>query len=639
MAEEILKKFGRYFLLDRIAQGGMAEIYRARLATLDGASRLLVIKRIQTGHGGNREFQQMFRSETKVMMGFNHSNIVQVYDFGEENEQPYIAMEFIDGKNLRQVINRCAEMRQPFPVEFSVWIVEQAAAGLHYAHSYKDKISGQALNIVHRDVSPQNILVSYDGTVKVIDFGIAKATVNSEATRAGIIKGKPSYLSPEQVEGAVLDGRSDLFSLGIVLWELLAGRKLFQASGESEFAVLKLIESCQTYVKPPSTVNPSIPPELDAIIMRALTKDPNQRFQTGEEFQRALHKFLYAFKPEFNPNDLAYMAKNLFKDDMVKDRKRLQELNTKVEQLLAADYGDAPSLETPSETRLPGAPDKDTTTFVDHRRGMKPVEISMNPREMKQAGPISLNERASDYQSQRVARQQRPASEKKKKSGQKSGGSKWVRLGLIAAGLGAIAVYLPTSGLLSSSPKLDEEEIPSKPVTAQNEPAKKAPPANSVLLKLNITPGGGGETIRLNGHPISADNPAARVPQDSPMELQIDRRGFKSYRKEFVLTKNQLQGSAEWVMAIDLEPVQYGYVTIHTTPSADGVIQYQDQSGRYIASETRPWIIRTPAENLKFPVGSYRVILENRVLGMSKIIQLNVQDGKSIRRDERLEVH
>src|SRR3954470_14183786 len=140
---EVLKKFGRYFLLDHIAQGGMAEIYRARLASVDGAGRLLVIKRIQAGFGENNEFIQMFKSEIKVTMGFNHPNIVQLYDFGEEQNQPYIAMELVDGKNLRQFISRCNEVKQPSPTALAVFITEQVASGLYYAHTYRDKISGE----------------------------------------------------------------------------------------------------------------------------------------------------------------------------------------------------------------------------------------------------------------------------------------------------------------------------------------------------------------------------------------------------------------------------------------------------------------------------------------------------------------
>jgi serine/threonine-protein kinase len=360
---EVLKKFGRYFLLDQVAQGGMAEIYRARMASADGAGRLIIIKRIQAGFGANNEFQQMFRSEIKVTMGFNHPNIVQLYDYGEEQQQPYIAMEFVDGKNLRQFLSRFAELKQMFPVEIASYIIEQSASGLHYAHNFKDKITGESLHIVHRDISPQNILISYEGNVKVIDFGIAKAKTNSEATRAGVIKGKPSYLSPEQISCEALDGRCDIFALGIVLWELLTGKKLF--AGENDLAVLKLIENCNSHVKPPSTMNPKVPKELDYIVLKALAKQREKRYQTAEELQRALHKFLYAFSPDFNPSDLSYYAKDLFKNDIVEDRKRIQKLNDKVEQLLVSEVA-------PKNTgvEIVHAGRRDDSTVVTESRSM-----------------------------------------------------------------------------------------------------------------------------------------------------------------------------------------------------------------------------------------------------------------------------
>ncbi|MFZ9595629.1 MAG: serine/threonine protein kinase [Bdellovibrionia bacterium] len=346
---EVLKKFGRYFLLDLLAQGGMAEIFRARLASSDGAGRIIVIKRIQGGYSTNHEFIQMFKSEIKVTMGFNHPNIVQLYDFGEEDNQPYIAMEWVDGRNLRQLMNRFLELKKPFPIELVAHIIEQAAAGLHYAHSYKDKISGEALNLIHRDISPQNILTSFEGGVKLIDFGIAKTTANIESTRTGVIKGKPSYLSPEQISGEELDGRSDLFALGAVLWELLTGKKLF--SGDSDLAVLKQIESAQTHVTPPSTVNPKVPKELDYIVLKTLAKTRDKRFQTAEELQRALHKFLYTYNPDFNPADLSYYGRELFKNELVEDRKLIQKLSEKAQRLLTSN---SPS-EQPQEKQKPKA--------------------------------------------------------------------------------------------------------------------------------------------------------------------------------------------------------------------------------------------------------------------------------------------
>ncbi|MGE4232777.1 MAG: serine/threonine protein kinase [Bacteriovoracia bacterium] len=329
---DALRKFGKYFLLDLVAQGGMAEIYRARHATPDGGGRLLAIKRVISSYSGNNEFVTMFRAEIKTASGLTHPNIVQVYDYGEEEGLLYIAMELVDGKNLRQFISRFGDIKQRFPVEISTFIIEQAAQGLNYAHQYRDKITGETLNIVHRDISPQNILISYDGAVKLIDFGIAKAVTNLEATRSGIIKGKPSYLSPEQITGDQLDGRSDIFALGAVLWELLVGKKLFAA--ENDFGIIRLIENCNNHVKPPSTFNPNVPEELDAIVLKCLQKDRNQRYANAAELQRALHRFLYSHYSEFNPADLGQNAKNLFKNEIVDDRKKLLNLNEKVEALL-----------------------------------------------------------------------------------------------------------------------------------------------------------------------------------------------------------------------------------------------------------------------------------------------------------------
>ena len=402
---EVLKKLGRYFLLDQIAQGGMAEIYRARLTAGDGAGRLIVIKRIQSGFGNNPDFLRMFRSEIKVTMGFNHPNIVQLYDFGEEKSQPFIVMEYVDGKNLRQVNARFIDQKKTFPIDLAVNVIGQVASGLHYAHVYTDKISGQPLNVVHRDVSPQNILISYEGQVKIIDFGIAKAATNTEATRAGTIKGKPSYMSPEQINGDPLDGRCDVFSLGIVFWELLTGRKLF--SSENDLAVLKLIESSQSFIKPPSTVNPAVPKELDYIVMKSLTKQREKRFQNAEEFHRALHRFIIAYNPDYDPTELSYTVKELFKDEIVDDRKLIQKLNEKVDLLLQAaeparkaqadDDTDSPTQVRVAQsaefgeddrTRVRGSPQMGTgaRNFVSQKEKAKDLDVDLSPAQKVVAG-------------------------------------------------------------------------------------------------------------------------------------------------------------------------------------------------------------------------------------------------------------
>ena len=313
-------RFGRYLILDHLVDGGMAKICRARFLG-EQADKVVAIKMIQPQYSSDDSFKQMFMDEIKVTFGLLHPNIVQTYDYGIHKDQLFVAMEYCDGRNLKEYLDRLRQKKFVFPVEISVYIISQVCQGLQYAHTFTDKLSGKAANIVHRDISPHNIMLTYDGSVKIIDFGIAKAETNSEATQAGTIKGKLSYLAPEYLEGHQLDPRYDMFAVGITLWEMLCSRKLFKAA--NDLAVLKKIQECK--VPPPSKINPNVPKELDDIVLKALRKDRNKRFENMDQFNRALIKFLYANYPDFNSSDLSYFAKELFKEEIRKDREKLFE--------------------------------------------------------------------------------------------------------------------------------------------------------------------------------------------------------------------------------------------------------------------------------------------------------------------------
>jgi serine/threonine-protein kinase len=665
---EVLKKFGRYFLLDHIAQGGMAEIYRARLASVDGAGRLIVIKRIQPAYGANAEFLQMFRAEIKVTMGFNHANIAQLYDFGEEAQQPFIAMEFVDGRNLRQILTRLNERKLTFPVEYAAHIVEQAAAGLHYAHSFKDKFTGEALEIVHRDISPQNILVSYEGSVKVIDFGIAKAATNMESTRAGVIKGKPSYLSPEQISGEVLDGRCDVFALGIVLWELLAGKKLF--AGDNDLAVLKLIESCQSYVKAPSEINPAVPKELDYIVLRALAKSRDKRFQTAEEFQRALRKFLFNAAPEFNSADLSVFAKELFKDEIVEDRKYIQKLNEKVEQLLFSDQLIASPNPDPTVTLEDVEPREHTVTVVDPRsRGSsassvyaasKPEEkIDLDLRSAPASAVAQHRASAANF-----GKPAKPAAAPAPGPASHQGTSPSIKYqtrsievhadvaarsipwkGIASAALIVTAVvfagpqFLPESIGSKIRGLTGQSHAPARGAVAEADRALSSVPSTTnagatsvktmVQLKFNILPSPAGAQITVNGKTVTGERLAIDVPADEPLELVVQKTGYASFRREFVIESRNLGSAKEFPMEVQLEPTRFGFLTIYTTPSADATLMI----------DGKPWTRKTPFEREKLPSGTYNVKLSNELLGMEKTITVTIQDGRvAAVTDERLEI-
>ena len=318
MSDDIaLKRFGKYLILDHLVDGGMAKICRGRYLG-EGIDKIVAIKMIRPEQSNNESFKAMFMDEVKVSFKLQHPNVVQTYDYGQYKGQFYVAMEYCDGKNLRDYTNKLKEGGFVFPLEISVYIISQASQGLYYAHTLTDKLKGIDLNIIHRDISPHNIILTYDGAVKIIDFGIAKTDSNSEVTQAGTIKGKMSYLAPEYLEGEELDHRYDQFCLGATLWEILCSRKLFDAP--TEIAILKEIQKCEVPI--PSSINPKVPKELDEIVLKSLSKDRKKRFQDLNEMNKALTKFLYKYKQDFNASDVSLFAKNLFQKQIKEDREK-----------------------------------------------------------------------------------------------------------------------------------------------------------------------------------------------------------------------------------------------------------------------------------------------------------------------------
>jgi serine/threonine-protein kinase len=317
-AKQGATRFGKYTLIDRIAVGGMAEIFLARQAGLEGFEKTIVIKRIRPHLSKQASFVKMFLNEAKLAAQLNHPNIVQIYDLGKISESYFIAMEYIFGRDMRRIIPKADSMGIPFPMVYALKIASSVCEGLFYAHQKVD-LYGNPLSIVHRDVTPENIFVSFDGTVKVLDFGIAKAANQIEQTRAGEIKGKLSYMSPEQCMGKPLDCRSDLFSLGTVLYEWLTGFKLF--TGDSEVAILKSITEGKIYA--PSYFKADIPEAVEAILMRALEKDRDRRYQTAWDMQYDLDQFLSQY--EFTPSNihLSNFLKQLFNDELEEEKSRL----------------------------------------------------------------------------------------------------------------------------------------------------------------------------------------------------------------------------------------------------------------------------------------------------------------------------
>ncbi len=312
--------YGKYFLLDRIAIGGMAEVFKAKTFGVRGFERLLVIKRILPHLSKDEEFVEMFIDEAKIAVELTHANICQVTDLGKIADNYFIAMEYIDGKDLRAILKRCHEAKNPISVALAVYVILEALKGLGYAHRKTDSNTGKPLNLIHRDISPQNIMVSYHGDVKIVDFGIAKTESKLGRTQAGVLKGKFGYMSPEQASGLALDARTDLFSTGIIFYEILTGRRLFL--GESDFDTLEKIKECK--FPPPSKYNPAIPPELEHVVLKALAKDREDRFSSAQEMNTALTKVFYSNFPDFSVEQLSDFLQELFAEDIDREQESLR---------------------------------------------------------------------------------------------------------------------------------------------------------------------------------------------------------------------------------------------------------------------------------------------------------------------------
>ena len=299
--------FGRYQLLQKIGAGGMAEVYKARMSGEQGFEKIVAIKRIVPHMATNAEFVTMFVDEAKLAAQLNHNNITHIYDLGKVDAWHYIAMEYVEGKDLRTLLKLGKERGFPLAGELALFIAAKIANALDYAHR-RPAPDGSELNLVHRDVSPQNILISDEGDIKLCDFGIAKAASKVSTTMSGALKGKLQYMSPEQAWGKKLDRRSDIFSLGSVLYEMLTGAPLFE--GDTDMSVLESVREGE--VAPPTSRGVEVPKRVDQIVLKALAKNPQERYQNASEFEKDLHAVLYTYQPSPGPADLAiYMHRLL----------------------------------------------------------------------------------------------------------------------------------------------------------------------------------------------------------------------------------------------------------------------------------------------------------------------------------------
>jgi serine/threonine protein kinase len=299
----------RYRVIEKLESGGMAEVFRAESEGLQGFKKQVAIKRVLPHLSEKKKFISMFLDEARLSAHLTHSNCVQVFDIGVGDNAYFIVMEFVDGANLKSITESLKRQGKEFPVAYAAFIALEICKGLSYAHELRDP-SGQDLHIVHRDMSPPNVLITKYGEIKIVDFGLAKANSQLERSEPGIIKGKFSYLSPEAAMGQDVDARTDIFAVGIILWELLTGQRLFM--GDSDFQTVKKVQ--QAHVPSAAGLNPGVPADLDRILAKALARDPNARYRTARELGQDLSKFLCKLGVPVSTFDIATLAQTAMKD-------------------------------------------------------------------------------------------------------------------------------------------------------------------------------------------------------------------------------------------------------------------------------------------------------------------------------------
>ena len=351
----------RYTILERLGGGGQAEVFKGVAESIQGFKKPVAIKRVLPNLTNNSKFVAMFLDEARLSLFLQHANIVQVFDISKAPDGTYfLVMEFVDGVDLKALIERMTARRRRLELAHSVYVILECCKALHYAHTLDHPETGVPLHIVHRDVSPPNIMLSKNGEVKVVDFGLAKANSQAELTDPGVVKGKFAYLSPEAAWGREIDHRTDVFALGILLWEMFTGRRLFYA--DTPLETVELVR--QARVPSITAQNPNVLPELDAIVRKALARDPDERYQSAADLGDALAQYQFAHGMKVTSRDIATLVREA-KADGERDKKAVPQTSL-IDALIHDELARLTSvLDEPSGAAVPGAQALTTTDLID----------------------------------------------------------------------------------------------------------------------------------------------------------------------------------------------------------------------------------------------------------------------------------
>ena len=667
-------KFGNYLLLERIAVGGMAEVFVAKAFGVEGFERLLAIKKILPTMGEDAEFIHMFVDEARIAVQLSHANIVQVLELGKHDENLYIAMEYISGRDLRQLIERFRKREQSVPVPQACLIVAEVCEALDYAHRKRDA-QGRPLGIVHRDVSPQNVLVSFEGEVKLIDFGIAKAESRLQKTQSGILKGKFSYMSPEQVKGQPIDGRSDVFACGILLWELVCGEKLF--TGESDFAILDKVR--RGAVPEPRSRNPSCPEELQRVILEALAADPVQRYQSASELHDQLAPFAVAGNAAFGSRQLAEWLREEFRVDFDKEQRRLRAWlaasppparRAELPPVIVSELAHTPHEPMPAPVlqaavARPAEQWRAPATTSTPPRGVTPLPRRPPPREPNELPTMKMDDAAVaaaeqarfDVSDERTVapRSLRGSALSKPVAARKAGPSprRWALYAALPIALGVVGVSiairmqrdpLPAKVIVTPSPPVPADLI------VDGRPSGQLPP-----FVRNLPAGEHRIEVRADGFkPFSAvlDVRAGRVPveliarmvAERPMQLDgvvltpappadalpapalqprkmVSRKPEPERAREKTAVEPAPEVAREVAASTPVTAPDVGYLVVQSRPAARLTIDGQE-AGR--------WTPIPAANPVVLPAGSHTLLLETAD-GRRLEEQVQIEPGKTAR--------
>ena len=536
-------QFGKYQLLKKIAAGGMAEIHLAKQRGMEGFEKIVVIKMILPHLANNDEFVQMFLDEARLAAKLTHPNIVQIFDLGRAAGTFFIAMEYIQGENLRVISKNCRKRKVSLPQEHVVKIISQACEGLYHAHTKTDTM-GTPLSVVHRDISPQNILVSFEGMTKVVDFGIAKAATQYQETRSGVLKGKYAYMSPEQCTGRPVDARSDIFALGIVLWELATGTRLFKKS--SELMILK--EITEGVVTPPRQVNQQIPAELEAIILKSLEKDPANRFQDALQMHLAMEEYLKNQGMISSTVHLAAFMRELFKHKLDNLRKieQAQASGDSLESFLFDDVDSGSGSGTGTGAQTPSQPSAS---------GVSPVSEGARPLFPKPTTGVSRvtglgmdpNQQAGTGMATQATSTTQPLP-----SGSKRNPLLYLVLVVLVLVLGGMGYMIWSQMQTDPDPRPD------------------GPDAGVVIAKadlgtISISSRPTGGTVKVDGNPrCTAPCQVEDLQLGTYYNLEVSKPGHKTWTSGFKLDSTEVRSFSALLETVDA--AGWGWVEVSTDP-------------------------------------------------------------------------